>query len=105
MSPGRRASRGIRPRETGQPLQPPLCTTDAGRFSATQQIHADVVGVVVNRGELGSIVAQSLNGNSERSSLSRIDVELADEFAVFHEFHDLAGLVHIGVYGIAVASD
>jgi hypothetical protein len=71
----------------------------------SQQIYADVVGVIVNRGELGSIVARSLNGNSERSSLTWIDVELADEFAVFREFHDLAGLVHIGVHGIAVASD
>jgi hypothetical protein len=59
------------------------------KLRRAQSKHSEVIPAIVHRCETDGILSRGNNGNSKRCAAGRIYRELADEFAVLREFHDL----------------
>ena len=70
-----------------------------------ERVNDDVVGIVVDDGQLRAIITRFFDGNSKGSTLSWIHIELTNEFAADGELDVLAGLPGVRVHGVAVAGD
>jgi hypothetical protein len=65
----------------------------------------EIVGVVVDHCEPNSIGVSAGNAHAEGPSLSRIDIELTDEYTRFRELDDLAGLGRIAIDRVAIGGN